>query len=516
MTRPPSARRVLLTVAFVATAAAGMQASADGVREEMLRTWIHGVDDALAERVVGAEGIDELRALLLDPAFPRRDNVVAFLAHLDRGRAVDGLAALLRRPPAGVDRPAEDRAVLLVPSALGRIASRGSAEALAILVELTDPATSESRMSGALAASGAPEALRADLIEAAIGGLELSGSPEAQRRLEAIRDGRAPLPETARPLGAAVGRATGGAEDERPGFSGDGGATVRAADARQREHALRITYANHVGVTSPMTDARVDAVLELGTRRFGIADFAADIACCVQLRREGSAASFGSAGDGLDVIDTETELYDVLDQGAARVKIVRLIQYCGAPCTNCIGCAWQPGDGMVLVRQSDLQREAVLWAHELGHNTGLPHVDDSRYIMYGTDNGANRALSQDECDSYHAPSGISGLAPVDLGACTDADVDEVQDGIDNCPTVPNYDQLDVDGDGTGDACESIGVPGDANLSGRVDGFDLAQLARAFGASVGQVRYDAAVDFDSSGQVDGSDLSILAANFGRNG
>ena len=59
--------------------------------------------------------------------------------------------------------------------------------------------------------------------------------------------------------------------------------------------------------------------------------------------------------------------------------------------------------------------------------------------------------------------------------CVDSDGDGVADpgsfgsfcGIDNCPDVPNPDQLDTDGNGVGDACESCcaGRVGDANMSG---------------------------------------------------
>jgi hypothetical protein len=43
---------------------------------------------------------------------------------------------------------------------------------------------------------------------------------------------------------------------------------------------------------------------------------------------------------------------------------------------------------------------------------------------------------------------------LDGGACTDADLDEVQDQIDNCPTVANWAQADADGDRQGDVCDS--------------------------------------------------------------
>jgi hypothetical protein len=61
----------------------------------------------------------------------------------------------------------------------------------------------------------------------------------------------------------------------------------------------------------------------------------------------------------------------------------------------------------------------------------------------------------------------------------------------------------------------IVAPGRSDIdgSGRVDGFDLALLASAFGSARGEPRYLAAADVDGSGLVDGVDLALVAMRFG---
>jgi lysophospholipase L1-like esterase len=58
------------------------------------------------------------------------------------------------------------------------------------------------------------------------------------------------------------------------------------------------------------------------------------------------------------------------------------------------------------------------------------------------------------------------------------------------------------------------VEGDLNEDGRVDGLDLIALARSFGSSNGESRYQRYVDINRDNRVDGEDLAILAQNFGR--
>jgi hypothetical protein len=116
------------------------------------------------------------------------------------------------------------------------------------------------------------------------------------------------------------------------------------------DHGL--DYANHVNVTNPMTDARLDLLFAEGSLRLGRADFATDTACCTTVSRASTARTFGTPTDGLDAIDNSTELNAVLNNSVARVKVVRAINYCGSTGTNIIGCAWVGGKGMALVRMS--------------------------------------------------------------------------------------------------------------------------------------------------------------------
>jgi len=498
--RSQSARKTIAAVALVVASVVTLSQASEEIsrdaeyREALLHTYIHGINDELAQQVLGPGALPLLRTLLFDPDFPRRDNVVAFIAHLDHGESTSDLLAFVSAPPAGWSTPEEDRALLLAPVALGHIARRGDRAALDALFDMTTDGGDGGPLASAAAVGHAPDSRRADLLEMALRGLAFSGDPVARDRLVDVDLGRNVPGAVSRDLSAA---ARIGLElfADLHGTSGPGTppasvqvldgpaptAELSTAEGGENDppstddfdpdldvHDNAISYANHPAVTNPMTDARLDQVFAESNLRAGRADYTDDVACCITLSRLGTGATFGAANDSLDVIDTSSELSAVLGNSVSRVKVVRAINECGGPGSNIIGCAWTPGHGMALVRMSSIGNEAILWIHEYGHNTGLGHSGNRDHLMFRSLNGGNRGLTSAQCDRYHSPSGSAGAILTVTGACTDVDLDEVQDGIDNCPAVANNAQSDSDGDNFGDACDTcpaLADPGQEDLDG---------------------------------------------------
>ena len=572
-------RRSSLGVAagFCALASAvAASASPAALAEEDLRRvageiYIHGMTREIAESEVGPQGVPDLVRLLWDREFDHRDNVVALLGFLGGDGVVAELLRFMDAPPFPLDEPAEDRALLLIPEALGHLAA-GSAESSAVQVLMTITAND----------SGAAS----DKVEMAIRGLMFSGRSEARVRLADLADRRV-VPSLDHDL-APVARAClewfdslnaqaefsndpAARHDEpadseptlptQPTFAGTPPFEIAESDPSGVVHQSPIDFANHVDLafSGTITASRVDQVLGEATTLLGRQDFAQDIACCATMVRTGGALQFGSPGDGLDILTTQAELDAVLMDPTARFKVVRQIGWCGGGVvTNAIGCAYIHGHGAAVVRYGIADREGALWAHEFGHNIGLGHVTDPHYIMYPTITTSG-GISSWQCFKFHSPPAAAAVDAVVIGTCSDADVDGIHALIDNCPDAANIDQNDLDGDQQGDACDNcmdIANPGqqdgdqdlqgdacdncqsvanpnqldfdrdqigdacesgatlaDADLSGRVDGFDLARLARAFGSEIGAARYDYTVDLSRDGRVDGDDLAILASYFG---
>jgi parallel beta-helix repeat protein len=59
-----------------------------------------------------------------------------------------------------------------------------------------------------------------------------------------------------------------------------------------------------------------------------------------------------------------------------------------------------------------------------------------------------------------------------------------------------------------------GLVGDVNIDGKVDGRDIAIVARAFGSIPGDPRWNALADVNDDGKIDGRDIVIVAKHFGE--
>jgi hypothetical protein len=433
--------RIVLACLVLLQASAATTKGAETLEQRVAdavdRVYIHGISEETARLQVGEDGVGFLLRMLRDPACRQRDNVVAFLTHLGGSEATAALLAFIKGPPAPLSIPEEDRALLLAPQALGYIAARGHVNALHALLAMTAHGSGAGQLREGTRHAARPASLRDDLLEMALRGLAFSGDGAARERILGIAGGRiAPVPggrdlrrSAQQALQLFEERAGRSAEASQPGATTTSAAANAettlssaplplASDLNQVRHWTGITYANHAATTDPMSDAQLDSVFAEAARRMGQSDFFHDVACCAQLGRSGSSQSFGQLGDGLDMVDNGAELSAVLNHPGARFKVVRAINYCGGvTLPNIVGCAQLPGQGAAVVRMSTAQKEAILWAHEYGHNANLFHNADSRYIMHGVIDGNNNALTQTDCDAYHDPHPFAQASPVNLGAC---------------------------------------------------------------------------------------------------
>jgi len=175
--------------------------------------------------------------------------------------------------------------------------------------------------------------------------------------------------------------------------------------------AQSISVSRHVDTV--ITEAQVDNKLAAATRRLRLREdeTSGDIRCCVHLRLAKPIAAFGKSNDHDDVIQDETQLRRVLMLPGARIKLVTAIQgvhLCGTKNIGSFeGCAEIGGKNIVLA----MGAPSDVWAHEFGHNQGLPHRNTSTDLIMHESAFGTHEIDVKECSRFQDKGATIGPCP---------------------------------------------------------------------------------------------------------
>ena len=173
------------------------------------------------------------------------------------------------------------------------------------------------------------------------------------------------------------------------------------AESASAQKVYSLTVSIHAGVTSPLPPEKVEQILEK----------ASDILrndnnqnCNVKFELKGPIHPFTSGSARI----TDASTLEAVHRVPADVKVVQRIDFCvGQP--PFFGCAWRPERRRktVIVTVDALGFPGLLpvvWAHEFGHTTGLPHRNDVEdlALMRPTIKAFHTKINSDECRRFRA------------------------------------------------------------------------------------------------------------------
>lgn len=190
-------------------------------------------------------------------------------------------------------------------------------------------------------------------------------------------------------------------------------------DPSDRKHKHTLSIAKHTSTT--FTYAQAKSAFDFGTQILqkcnNKVNANQDVACQVTVQPGSSMGSFGTAGDGLDVINTAAELSQVMGNNVAFVKIVSDIPGNGGTICSTTGsllaCA-SPGT-IVIVSHLNTQQWGEVIIHEFGHCQGLGHRDSPGLPIMHTSTLGNSEVNDTEAAAFHNGGADDGPnRPVDI------------------------------------------------------------------------------------------------------
>lgn len=186
-----------------------------------------------------------------------------------------------------------------------------------------------------------------------------------------------------------------------------------------------LTWYVHVDLIDPgagedlaFWQAQIDASVASANELLEGPQGPADTPCCTRFTRNVAVATFGTSGDGLDVMDSAADQSAIASHSStgSAAYLIDSMTWCGASSPAAIGCAVRPGcdgDGsddpdlwmVVTVEAYDDEVLPSVIAHERGHNACRMHE------------------TTDECQLMQPSVAIPGLA----GCLTASECSDIQD-----------------------------------------------------------------------------------------
>jgi Tol biopolymer transport system component len=151
-------------------------------------------------------------------------------------------------------------------------------------------------------------------------------------------------------------------------------------DTAARAGRESLTFARHVD--TPFTLATAQTAMTNASTVIqtcdGTPNANEDVACQVTMQNSGTIGTFGTTGDGGDIIDTDAKMSALIGSGTADVMVVTAIMRCGgsgpsAPGATIIGCGKTGSKGIVSVNTLAGNLLGVEITHEFLHNQGHDH-----------------------------------------------------------------------------------------------------------------------------------------------
>jgi hypothetical protein len=170
----------------------------------------------------------------------------------------------------------------------------------------------------------------------------------------------------------------------------------------------------HVDVADQLPQEELQLYLERAALLFQSQQNPSDTACCTRLREQ-PFTTFGTTGDGLDVIDSVAKFSQGWGLGPGAY-IVQTLTVCGGSVFGPLfGCAERPGSHMYIALDTAPETRPKVLAHERGHNVGLVHpANPSCRLMsqgHSPASAPKGCLLQSECSAFRGNG-------FDDGSCT--------------------------------------------------------------------------------------------------